>query len=192
MRGHLPPERLLEKNRPGILVLDEGAQRTASRAAEPGQLFEGPEHLRQPRLKNRAFDLRDIPVQNQKRGACRCGLSAKYVTAVASLSVPVLEAVSMTAKTPSHATGKGKRLVVSEELFATKEGDARPVDEFGEIFLGIDQGVVVLAQVGVKSRLALTPSLDALILRALRQKSDCRGSWHETHGSHTRGSVQML
>ena len=42
-------------------------ERATSRTAETRQLFEGLEHGRQPGLQKRAFDLHDIPVQNEKR-----------------------------------------------------------------------------------------------------------------------------
>ena len=39
--------------------------------------------------------------------------------------------------------GHRKGLIVDEQLFSAEEGDARPVDELGQIFLGVDQRVVV-------------------------------------------------
>ena len=65
---------------------------------------------------------------------------------------------------------KGKRLVVNEQLLAAEEGDARPIDELGEIFLGVDQRVVTLAQIFVKPRTAGELSLNAFIAGPFRKE----------------------
>jgi hypothetical protein len=44
--------------------------------------------------------------------------------------------------------------------------EGRPIDELGEIFLGVDERVVLLAQIFVKPGAAGEPSLNAFIARA--------------------------
>jgi hypothetical protein len=60
----LPSQRPLQQNRPGILVLDEGTDRTATGTTHPSKFFKPSENLRQPRFQQRAFDLSDISVQD--------------------------------------------------------------------------------------------------------------------------------
>jgi len=44
----------------------------------------------------------------------------------------------------------GDRLAVLQKFFANKEGDPGPIDELGEIFLLVDEGVVVSDQFSEK------------------------------------------
>ena len=75
--------------------------------------------------------------------------NAKKVTAVASCSVPVLDAVSMTQIRSRICRGRG-RVGLDEQLFAAEERDAGPIDEFRHVFLGVNQGIVVLDQLGLE------------------------------------------
>jgi hypothetical protein len=149
--GHLPSQRLLRQNRPRILVLDEGADRTATGTTRPSKFFEPSEDLRQPRFQQCVFDLSDIPVQDQKRGSTdvvdREECHGRGVVVGAGLGGCVDD------REDGVASGwKGKRLVLNEELLAAEEGDARPIDELGEILLGADQRIVFPAQIFVKQR----------------------------------------
>jgi hypothetical protein len=38
--------------------------------------------------------------------------------------------------------GEGNRLAIVEQLVPGKEADAGPIDELGQILLGVDQGIV--------------------------------------------------
>jgi hypothetical protein len=75
---------------------------------------------------------------------------------------------------------EGKRLVPDEQLFSAEEGDAGPIDEFGQIFLGVDQRVVVLTefkkQVDGAYAGAKTEKFQ-LAARFLRAASNCSLSW---------------
>jgi hypothetical protein len=138
-------------NRPGILVLDEGADRTATGTAHPSKFFEPSEDLRQPRFQQCAFDLSDIPVKDQKRGSTdvvdREECRGRGVVVGAGLGGCVDD------REDGVASGwKEKRLVLNEELLAAEECDARPIDELGEILLGVDQRIVFPAQIFVKQR----------------------------------------
>src|SRR5262245_15073657 len=64
----------------------------------------------------------------------------------------------------------GERPVVSEQFFAAEERDTRPVDKLGEVLLGIDQGIIVLDQVGLELRPALQPAILVFVPYALRKK----------------------
>jgi hypothetical protein len=48
-----------------------------------------------------------------------------------------------------------ERQIVGQELLAAEECDAGPVYELGEIFLGVNQGVVLPFEIGVKMRSAI-------------------------------------
>ena len=61
-------------------------------------------------------------------------------------------------------------MVFNEKLFSAEERDARPIDELGEILLGVDQRVVFLLQIVVKTGTACAPILNALIASALRKE----------------------
>src|ERR1700733_3979724 len=137
--------------------------------AKSRQLFECRKHLGQPCLKERALDLDDIPVQDQKRDSTdavdREERHRRGVIVGSGLGGCVDDCED------GVASGwKGKRLVVNEQLLAAEEGDARPIDELGEIFLGVDQRVVTLAQIFVKPRTAGEPSLNAFIAGPFRKE----------------------
>jgi hypothetical protein len=137
--------------------------------AKSRQLFECRKHLGQPCLKERALDLDDIPVQDQKRDSTdavdREERHRGGVIVGAGLGCGVND------REDGVASGwKGKRLVVNEQLLAAEEGDARPIDELGEIFLGVDQRVVALAQVVVKTSAACAPILNTFIGSPFRKE----------------------
>jgi hypothetical protein len=148
-------------------VLDEGADRTATGTTHPSQFFEPSEDLRQPRFQQCAFDLSDIPVQDQKRGSTdvvdREECRGRGVVVGAGLGGCVDD------REDGVASGwKEKRLVLNEELLAAEECDARPIDELGEILLGVDQRIVFPAQIFVKQ------PLSSLFLRGSMQRSAAR------------------
>jgi hypothetical protein len=72
---------------------------------EPREFLQAVEYHGQPRLQQGALDLGDVPIENQQRKATAGKSSRENVTAVASCSVPVFAAVSMTANTPSQRFG---------------------------------------------------------------------------------------
>jgi hypothetical protein len=111
----------------------------------------------------------DIPVQYQKRGStdvieCEKGDSRRIIVGT-GLGGGVDDCEDGVAP-----RGKWKRLVVNKELFSTEERNTRPIDELGQIFLGVDQRVVVLAQIFVKPGAARVPVLMALVPGALRKE----------------------
>jgi hypothetical protein len=67
--GHTPAEGLLQQNRSGVLVFNEGAERTMACLTEPCEFFQAVEHRGQPGLQERALDLGDVPIQNHQREA---------------------------------------------------------------------------------------------------------------------------
>ena len=91
--------------------------------AKSRQLFECRKHLGQPCLKERALDLDDIPVQDQKRDSTdavdREERHRRGVIVGSGLGGGVND------REDGVASGwKGKRLVVNEQLLAAEEGDA--------------------------------------------------------------------
>ena len=166
---HLSSQCLLQENCPRVLVLDEGADRAAAGTTQLSKFFEASEDLRQPGFQHRPFDLHDIPVQDEKRDLAEGVVSEKShgrrVIVGAGLGCCVDDGEDGVAP-----TGEGKGFIVNEKLSSTEERDARPIDELGQILLGVDQRVIVLAQIFVKPGLAHAPILDAFIGGALRKE----------------------
>ena len=70
---------------------------------------------------------------------------------------------------------KRNRAIVDQHLFTVEEGGSRPIDELGEMLLGIDKGIVVADQVGSELLPPPQPILFALIAKALREKRVVHG-----------------
>src|SRR6185312_6971024 len=87
-------------------VLNPCADGAVTGAAKPRYLLERSTTVGS-QVSNRASSILATSQSRIRRGKDPYWSRAKYVTAVASLSVPVLDAVSMTANAPSHRAGKG-------------------------------------------------------------------------------------
>ena len=83
--------------------------------------------------------------------------------------------------------------VVIEQLFSrAEERDARPIDELGEIFLGVDQRIVVSLLVPLETgHAAATKRLDPRYV-GIWVEADCPWSSRGIHGNPYCGSVQIL
>jgi hypothetical protein len=135
---------LLQENRPRVLVLDEGTDRAAAGTTQPSKFFEASEDLRQPGFRHRPFDLHDVPVQDEERNLAEGVVSEKCHGRCVIVGAGLGGSVDDD-KDGVAPTGEGKGFIVNEKLSSTEERDARPIDELGQILLGVDQRVVILA-----------------------------------------------
>ena len=109
---------------------------------QTGKFFQAVEYRRQPSLQERAFNLGDVPIQNHQ-GEASAGIvsSEKRNRGRVMLGAGFRRGVDH----GEHAVapgGVGDRLTIVEQLVPGKEADAGPIDEFGQILLRVDQGIV--------------------------------------------------